>query len=142
MRKSINTILVLTIVFLVPIQIKGQTSAIDYLRYAVEATENGDYTGAVVLCERSIEINDENELAYYHRAYNRFLLGDYEGAVEDTTKSIELDDTIADSYLLRAEAKIRLGERMSALADYNRARRLDGSITITHFAQNLFKVIF
>lgn len=141
-RKLLNTIFVISVILLAPLSITGQTSAIDYLRYAVEATENGDYTGAIVLCDRSIELNNSNELAFYHRAYNRFLLGDFKGVIDDTTKAIELNDRLADSFLLRAEAKLKTGDRMSAFADYNRARRLDGSITITHFAQNIFKVLF
>ena len=120
----------------------SQNSAIDYLRYAVEATENKDYTAAIVLCNHSISLDSSNELAYYHRAYNKFMVGDFQGAIEDATISIELNDRIADTWLLRAEAKLKMGERMSALADYNRARRLDGSVTITHFAQNLFRIIF
>jgi tetratricopeptide (TPR) repeat protein len=119
-----------------------QDSAIDYLRYAVEATENKDFTAAIVLCDHSISLDSSNELAYYHRAYNRFRIGDFQGAVEDASISIGLNDRIADTWLLRAEAKLKLGERMSALADYNRARRLDGSVTITHLAQNFFKIIF
>lgn len=120
----------------------GQTSAVDYLRYAVEATENGDYTGAIVLCNHSIALDNGNELAYYHRAYNRFMIGDIDGSIEDATTSIKLNDRIADSYLLRAEARMRKGERFGALADYNRARRLDGSVTIIHMAQNLIGAIF
>jgi tetratricopeptide (TPR) repeat protein len=141
-RKLVNILFVITVILLAPLNTTGQTSATDYLRYAVEATENGDYTGAIVLCDRSIELNNSNELAYYHRAYNRFMLGDFRGTINDTTKAIELNDRLADSFLLRAEAKLKTGERMSAFADYNRARRLDGSITITHFAQNIFKVLF
>jgi len=121
---------------------KGQTSAVDYLRYAVEATENGDYAGAIALCDYSIAIDNSNELVYYHRAFNRFTIGDYTGAIDDATKSIELNNSIADTYLLRAQARLKLGERMSAIGDYNRARKLDGSITFAHFAQNLLNAFF
>lgn len=120
----------------------GQTSAVDYLRYAVEATGNGDYTGAIVLCNHSIQLDNSNELAYYHRAYNRFMIGDFDGSIEDANTSIRLNDRIADTYLLRAEARMKKGERFGAFADYNRARRLDGSVTIIHMAQNLINVIF
>ncbi len=120
----------------------AQTSSFDYLSYAVEATENGDYTGAIVLCNHSISLNNSNELAFYHRGYNRLMIGDFDGAIEDATRSIELNDRIADTYLLRAEARMKKGERFGALSDYNRARRIDGSVTISHLAQNLVKVLF
>jgi tetratricopeptide (TPR) repeat protein len=120
----------------------AQNTAIDFLRYAVEATEKKDYAGAIVLCDRSIALDNRNELAYYHRAFNKSLLGDFNGAIEDATKSIELNDQIADTYLLRAEANLKIGARFSAISDYNRARRLDGSITVAHMAQNLFNAIF
>jgi tetratricopeptide (TPR) repeat protein len=141
-RRYFRSIFIIPILFSVALSSNGQTTAIDYLRYAVEATESGDYTGAIVLCDHSISLDGNNELAFYHRAYNRLMVGDIHGAIEDTSKSIELNDRIADTFLLRAEAKLKLGERISAIADYNRARRLDGSITIAHFAQNLVKVIF
>ncbi|MBE0663308.1 MAG: hypothetical protein IH597_12690 [Bacteroidales bacterium] len=135
-------IISITVLCLVSIYGKAQDTAIDFLRYAVEATEKKDYAGAIALCDRSIALDKRNELAFYHRAYNRFLLGDFKGAIEDTTKSIELNDQIADTYLLRAEANLKIGARFSAISDYNRARRLDGSITVAHIAQNLFNAIF
>jgi tetratricopeptide (TPR) repeat protein len=135
-------LLLISILIVAKISANGQTSAIDYLRYAVEATENGDYAGAIALCDHSIALNNSNELAYYHRAFNRFMIGDFKGAVDDATKSIELNNRIADTYLLRAEARLKLGERRSAVGDYNRARKLDGSITFAHFAQNLFNAFF
>lgn len=131
-----------TFLVLLPFTNLAQKSATDYLRYAVEATENQDYTGAIVLCDHSLTLDNRNELAWYHRAYNRFMLGDFTGALADINKSIDLNGNIADAYLLRAEVRLKLGERMSALGDYNRARKLDGSITVAHFAQNLFKFIF
>jgi tetratricopeptide (TPR) repeat protein len=119
----------------------AQSSSMDFLRYAVEATENHDYLGAIVLCDRALELNNQNELALYHRAYNLFLLGDYAGAIEDATRSISLNNKLADTYLLRAEAKLKMGERLSAMNDYNQARRLDSSITFAHFAQLFFRAI-
>lgn len=120
----------------------AQNSATDFLKYAVEATGKGDYTGAIALCDRSIALNNKNELAYYHRGYNRFMLGDYKGAIDDANTSIELNSNIADTYLLRAEARLKIGERWGAISDYNRARRIDGSGTLTHFAQNIVRAIF
>lgn len=138
----VSAIIFITALCVGSIHVKAQETAIDFLRYAVEATEKQDYAGAIALCDRSIALDKHNELAFYHRAYNRFLLNDFKGAFEDATKSIELNDQIADTYLLRAEANLKIGERFSAISDYNRARRLDGSITVAHIAQNLFKVIF
>ena len=142
MNKLLIHISPIIILYFSLLTVKGQTNAIDYLRYAVEATDKGDYAGAIALCDNSIALNNLNELAFYHRAFNLFMLGDFQGTIDDTTKSIEINDGIADAYLLRAEAKLKLGERMGAIADYNRARRLDGTITIAHFAQNFFKAFF
>lgn len=132
----------LTALFFLSNALTGQNSATDYLKYAVEATEKKDFAGAIALCDLSISLDEQNELAFYHRAYNRFMIGDFEGAIDDANKSIELNSSIADTYLLRAEAKLKLGYRMGAMADYNRARRLDGSSTIAHFAQNFINVFF
>lgn len=142
MNRLLLTLIPGILLVFLPFENLAQKSAIDYLRYAVEATENQDYTGAIVLCDHSIALDSRNELAWYHRAYNRFMMGDFKGAMKDVDQSIELNGNIADAYLLRAEVKLKLGERMSALSDYNRARRLDGSITVAHFAQNLFKFLF
>lgn len=139
---SLRTITFLLAICLITEFAYAQTSPADYLKYAVEATEKGDYAGAIALCDRSIGLNNKNELAFYHRAYNRFMIGDFQGAVDDANRSIELNDKIADTFLLRAEARLKLGERWGAISDYNRARRLDGSVTMTHFAQNIIKSIF
>lgn len=114
----------------------------DFLRYAVKAIEKKDYAGAIALCNRSIAMDKHNQLAFYQRAYYRFMHNDFKGVLEVATKSIELNVQIADTYLLRAEANLKIGEIFSAISEYNRTRRLDGSNTVAHIAQNLFKVIF
>ncbi len=140
--KRTLTILIIIALSLFTYAGRAQKTSVDFLRYAIEATENKDYTGAIVLCEHSLALEGNNELAYYHRGFNRLMIGDYKGAIADATKSIELNDKVADFYLLRAEARLKTGERLSAISDYNRARKLDGSITIVHFAQNLFRFVF
>jgi tetratricopeptide (TPR) repeat protein len=137
----LKTSLIFAIIIFTCQRSSAQNSSMDFLRYAVEATQNQDHLGAIVLCDRALELNNQNELAWYHRAYNRFLLGDYAGAIEDATHSINLNAKLADTYLLRAEAKLKMGERLSAMNDYNQARRLDSSITFAHFAQLFFRAI-
>ncbi len=118
-----------------------QNSAKDLLKYAVECTDKADYIGAIALSTRSIMLDPMQEFAWYHRAYNKFLLGDIQGTIEDTTKAIELNGNLADAYILRAEAKLKKGERFKAVSDFNKARRVDGTGTLVHFASLIIKAM-
>lgn len=118
-----------------------QNSAKDFLKYAVECTEKEDYIGAIALCNRSIMLDPNYDLAWYHRAYNKFLVGDVDGTIADATKAIEFNGNLADAYILRAEAMLRKGERYKAVVDYNKARRIDGTGTLVHFASLVIKAM-
>ena len=88
----------------------------------------GDYEGALLDYDKSIEINPDNSYAYYNRAnLKRIHLGDFYGAIFDYNKVIEIDPNNSKAYKLidiRGSLKIRIGDAKGGCTDYKRAALL------------------
>lgn len=85
-----------------------------------------DYNGAIKLHSEAIEINPNNALAYYGRAYAYDALKDYPRAIEDCTKAVQFDSPrLVDAYNNRGEAYRKSGNFTQAIADYNKALELN-----------------
>lgn len=86
----------------------------------------GDYNGAIKLHTEAIELNPDNALAYYGRAYAYDDLKNYQQAIEDCTKAIQFNSPrLVDAYNNRGEAYRKSGNYTKAIEDYNKALELN-----------------
>lgn len=84
--------------------------------------DKGDYLGAIKLHTEAIELNPNNALAYYGRAYAYDDLENYQMAIEDCTKAVQFDSPrLVDAYNNRGEAYRKSGNYPKAIQDYNKA---------------------
>ena len=85
-----------------------------------------DFGGAIKLHTEAIELNPENALAYYGRAYAYDDLKNYRQAIVDCTKAVQFDSPrLVDAYNNRGEAYRKSGDYRAAIADYNKALELN-----------------
>ena len=106
--------------------------------------KKGNYDGAITDFSKAIELNPNDEKAYWYRGSARQAKADLDGAIADYNKAIELNptDAIAKAYLHRArvaltpnsaEAHIALGNDLQpfnhdldgAIHEYRQALSLD-----------------
>ena len=85
-----------------------------------------DYNGAIRLHTEAIELNPDNALAYYGRAYAYSDLKNYSQAIADCTKAVQFDSPrLVDAYNNRGEAYRKSGNYRAAIEDYNKALELN-----------------
>ena len=90
--------------------------------------DKSDYNGAIKLHSEAIELNPNNALAYYGRAYAYDDLKDYQKAIEDCTKAVQFDSPrLVDAYNNRGEAYRKSGIYAKAIEDYNKAIELNSN---------------
>ena len=91
---------------------------------ALIAYYNGDFKGAIKVYTEAIELNPDNEKAWYLRG--RMYRNDlqYELAIKDFTRAIELNPNYFEAYLQRALTYDTLQQDELAMADAKKAVEL------------------
>jgi tetratricopeptide (TPR) repeat protein len=101
-----------------------EATALAYNEHGNEVSEQ-DSAQALRDFDRSIELNPNDAVVRYNRAFAWHKLQEYTKAICDLTDAIALDATDADSYVLRARCHRALSNHRDALADYTRALALN-----------------
>jgi tetratricopeptide (TPR) repeat protein len=138
MFKHFTSILV-PLIFLTNITVSAQVDASDYLKAAINATEQKQYTRAIALCDAAINKSNTYSAAYFHRGYNKLLIKDYEGAIVDFTVCLDLSPDNLWAYLYRGHANQKAGNSWSATRDFNSARKIDSIETLAFMTANMFR---
>lgn len=86
---------------------------------------NQNYTRSIELSSQQIQLDPQNEDAYYYRGAARLRLADYRGAIEDATQAIQLDSEYADAYVTRCQATGLLGKHEQAIPDCQKATQIN-----------------
>lgn len=102
-------------------------------RYLVEAHRgrghaywrNGNENKALADYTRAIELNPEDDWAYFTRGRAYMLCGQFNKAIADHTKAIELNPDFAGAYTGRGVAYMKKGDLDKALADNTRVIELE-----------------
>ncbi|GAB1406064.1 MAG: hypothetical protein PHX54_06080 [Lentimicrobiaceae bacterium] len=138
---SLNKIGITFIVWMIfpATYIFAQSNPNSYLKAAIEATNQKNYSKAIKYCDTAVMLNSIFTEAYFHRGYNKLKLKDFTGAKVDFTICLELNRNNLSAYLYRAYTNQKLGNHWDAGKDYYNARKLDAMATITFFTLNLFK---
>ena len=64
-----------------------------------------DYNGAILDCNKAIDLNPQYAEAYNNRGTAKRGLNDHNGAIADYDKAIELNPQYANAYRNRAEVQ-------------------------------------
>jgi len=95
------------------------------IKNANNKLDSEDYTGAILDCNKALEINPKLESALALRGSANRLLGNFQDAVNDYDAALTINPAYARAYYLRARAKVGLKNFQEAILDYNRALELD-----------------
>ena len=91
---------------------------------ALIAYYNGDFKGAIKVYTEAIELNPDNEKAWYLRGRMYSNDWQYELAIKDFTRAIELNPNYFEAYLQRALTYDTLQQDELAMADAKKAVEL------------------
>jgi lipoprotein NlpI len=84
-------------------------------------TQVGYWQNSITLFDHTLEVTDDNWLAYNYRGSAYSGLGNYRQAMEDYDWAIEIKPGYAETYYNRGNAYTLLGNYRQAIEDYNRA---------------------
>jgi tetratricopeptide (TPR) repeat protein len=106
-----------------PVSLKrGETTAIEiWTGKAQDALGNKNYSEAITLATKVIELNQKSDTAYYIRGSSQASLGNHQRAIEDFSKAIDLDPKLEGTYEGRAESRKAIKNYQGAIEDYSKA---------------------
>lgn len=100
--------------------------------------EQRNFSLAEIDFSMTIQLNPENEVAYYNRGFCRLRLGLYADAIEDFSKAIEFDNHNYEAFYNRGNALRFIADDVKAAENLEAARRVysqaleDMSYAISH----------
>src|SRR5208283_5201945 len=80
----------------------------------------GDLDGAIGDYTKAIELNPNDDYAYFRRGSAKYAKHDWDGAIADITKALELKPDDAFAYHTRGNAEESKGDWDKAIADYSK----------------------
>ena len=101
--------------------------SLSFTRLGIMKVRGNDYEGGIKLLDKAVNIDKENNLAYYWRGKAKTNMGDYIGAIKDFDVAIKLRPDYAPVYMDRANTKRKLGDEVGAKQDIDTAVKLDPS---------------
>jgi len=95
-------------------------SAENYYSWGLAHQARGDFSGAIILFTKAIELNKDFTAAYYHRGDAKQSQRDFTGAIADYNLAIQNAPSFLMAYLGRGSAKQAESDFDGALADFNK----------------------
>ncbi len=112
--------------------IQAQT-VMGYFKRAHEKDSLNDYSGAVLDCNKAIELDPNDEKAYGERGMAKLHQSNWVGAIADLSKAIELNPYDEEIYSARGLAKDALKDYTGAATDLNKAIALNPNDAMAYF---------
>lgn len=111
-----------------------QEEAEKYFDIGMECDKNKDFAGAINNFSKVIEIDPNNEYAYFNRGNIYCSLGKYKEAISDYTKTIEINANYIDAYIGRGDTFDKINKYEEAIKDYNEVIKIDSEFQEFRFA--------
>ena len=141
-----NAVFLSTSGFIISISQKlNAQSAYDFLNSAYQKFDQGNFKGAILDSTKAIEIDPQNEEAYFLRANAYFQnpkgnpRKNFKSAIDDYSKVIEIVPYNADAYFNRGLAKSYLKKDKEAIADFNKAIENDSGYADAYYFRGYSK---
>lgn len=107
--------------------VKAQGQGGFYYKQGLEKAQAGDFDKALELLNKSIELKNDEYVAWYNRGIVKCMMGHYEDALVDLEQAIKLNPGYKKGYLNRGTTKQHLTDYEGAIKDFNLALQLDSS---------------
>lgn len=111
-----------------------------HLKKGLELIKAEKWSEAIQTFNEVINIQGNNQYAYFFRGFSYLKLKQYQQAKIDFDKSIQLDSSISYAYFFRGVTNSALGNKDSAIADLETAVQLfekDGNTELAQTSRNV-----
>ena len=118
--------------------------ALAYVRLGFKLFESKKYSQAIKAFNEVIEIQPNNQYAYFGRGSSYVLLKQYQQGKTDLDKSIQLDNSVSYAHFFRGVANGALGNKNDAITDLETAAKLfdrDGETELAKTSRDAIKQI-
>lgn len=112
---------------------KQSVSAETYSRWGGRKHKLGLYQSTIADYDKAIQLNPNDDLAYYGRGMAKDDLGQHFAAITDYDTAIRLKPDSAYAYQARGIAKRNLGQYSAAIVDYDTAIQLKPDFAGTYY---------
>lgn len=120
------------------VALRLDASAYPYYMRAWARYHLGERFGALLDCDRAVELDPNNSNAYWYRGRIKSDLGNQFDAISDYNIAIQIDPGHGEAYLSRALAKEKLGHSNAAADDFDRATELADKVRNTKLKDKIF----
>ena len=107
-----------------------------------DANDAGNYTFAVDVFTKSIELNPNDGYTYYCRAGAYSKLSEHDKAIEDYSKAVALNPQDVYSHFLRGNQYSELGDLDKAMEDFNKMIELYPQLAFAYNRRGIAYEIF
>jgi tetratricopeptide (TPR) repeat protein len=105
----------------------------------IKKYETGDYNGAILDYNKSIELDPNYSIAIYNRGLSKYELEDYLEAIKDFDKAIELGYKNPNLYSTRGLCNYKIKDYYEFLWDYDKAIELDPNVAFYYVNRGVAK---
>lgn len=105
----------------------------------IKKYKNGDYNGAILDYNKSIELDPNYSIAIYNRGLSKYELEDYLEAIKDFDKAIELGYNNPNLYSTRGLCNYKIKDYYEFLWDYDKAIELDPNVAYYYVNRGVAK---
>ena len=110
-----------------------------YNNEGIKKYETGDYNGAILDYNKSIELDPNFSIAIYNRGLSKYELEDYLEAIKDFDKAIELGYKTPNLYSRRGLCNYKIKDYYEFLWDYDKAIELDPNVAFYYVNRGVAK---
>ncbi|MBR6711856.1 MAG: tetratricopeptide repeat protein [Selenomonadaceae bacterium] len=107
------------------------------LKVGIKFGTSGDFNNAITFYTKAIELNSNNNYAYYLRAVAYKALKKYKQAIEDYNKSIVLNPYNGNAYSGLGDCYRSLKNYDKAIENYNKALKINPKDSLTYTSRGL-----
>jgi tetratricopeptide (TPR) repeat protein len=105
----------------------------------IKKYKNGDYNGAILNYNKSIELDPNYSIAIYNRGLSKYELEDYLEAIKDFDKAIELGYKNPNLHSTRGLSNYKIKDYYEFLWDYDKAIELDPNVAFYYVNRGVAK---
>lgn len=112
----------------------------EYIEKSFEEIKKGNYKYAIEFASKAIDINPNNDEAYFYRGLAFTSDMNFLSAIPDYSKAIKLNPK-SSYFLIRGEAFFKINKKLDSLSDFNKVIEIGSKDTHLSTAHNFIGMI-
>ncbi|HNW89086.1 MAG TPA: tetratricopeptide repeat protein [Bacteroidales bacterium] len=126
-RTKYCTTLLFLLILSLAFTTKAQLNTAYYLEKGQQEIQKNNYTEAISIFNKVIEVSRENHLAYFFRGFSKMQLGDFLGAESDFTQTVTIHHGYSAGYYYLGVIKAEKKDYYDALKNLDKAIEINAT---------------